>query len=317
MHEALQFFIYLRSSVVLALLATLASLASIVLLSVLLQRNRGSLVSSGSSLCPAPSANDPASTITTSYLCKIPADSYRTIAYSQLWIALGDSFAAGAGVQSTSNWLALLQSTAQLHIGSRPTLLNIAASAQGDSLAQQLAALQQSADYARLLQSGDSALVFVSYGTEQMQADGAQANVGALADELDALFVAPVNRTAAPFRVLLLLRPDPVHGGVRIPPALATCPTALHSLNYPSVDSVALHRSIYAAQRSLYETLQRKYQCALVDVDAALGAFAWPMALTRSACAFADCESYNALGHTMLANLLWSCMLHKVYNATI
>jgi hypothetical protein len=236
---------------------------------------------------------------------------------------LGDSFAAGSGVNSDSNWLALLQANVRLHTGRSPTLLN--AAARGGSLSQQATAVQQSADYARLLQSGDSALVFVSYGLAEMQAIGAQANVGALADELDSLFASPSNWSAsliapghaAQFSVLLVLRPDPVYGGVRVPPALATCTTALHSLNYPSVDSARLHRAFYDTQRALYNAAQRQRQCALVDVDRALGEFSWPMAATRSSCAFADCESYNALGHTLFADLIWHCIQRQAYNASL
>jgi len=243
---------------------------------------------------------------------------YAASAYARYLIAVGDQFAAGAGVDSALNWLALLRGRAHIEVGADVQLLNAAAT--GQALAAQVAAVRASAQYAALLAAGDTALVVLSYGVDEMAAVGGTANVGAVADVLAAALrgsaanasdglVAPGHE--AQFQVLLLLRPDPAAGGVRVPPALMQCAGLQRALNYPTLDDYAARLALYGAQRTLCHGEAALHGYGALDVDAALGAYSWARAGSRAACAFADCSVYGELGQSLLAEAVWRCVTRQ------
>jgi len=256
---------------------------------------------------PSPSPAPVAPLGSAGYMCQLPA-AYTSLPYATTWVVVGDEFAAGFGVDASVSWVALLRATNKVRAGNTPSVLNVAQ--QGGGIAQQLAAAQDSQELQQALANREGVLVFVSYGVTKLESEGSDALLYELADEL--ALVANLSLVQG-VQVLLVMRPDPVYGGVRVPPALQVCPSALEMLNYPTVQTRATHLSVYAGVREAYVDLARSAAVGLVDVDAALGRYAWPFAATRTDSAFADCTLYNSMGQSLLADMLWHCMRREVY----
>ncbi len=262
---------------------------------------------------PAPSPGPVAPLADTGYMCQLPL-SYTALPYATTWVIIGDEFAAGAGVDAAVSWVSLLRATNKVRSGVQPAVLNVAQ--QGGSIAQQAAAALSSSALQQALANREGVLVFVSYGVTKLESEVGtnyaygDARLYELVDEL-----APIANLShiEGVQVVLVMRPDPVYGGVLVPLALQQCPDALAALNYPTLQARAAHLSIYGAVREAYSVLARSEGVGLVEVDAALGRYAWPFAKVRTDCAFADCALYNSMGQSLLADMLWHCMRRERY----
>lgn len=283
MQDSLLLLWFTKADAAFGALAVVLLSVVIVMLGIVLQRQSHNKSNS----IVQPDSNTPATS--PQYTCTMPT-TYHSLPYAKLWIVLGDAFIAEPG------WLDTLRSTTKLKTGTSVTLLNVARA--NSSLADQLRSVSESTLYQTAVASSDSVLAFVSYGVGVLEAGGA---VASLSDELDLLLFAANMSFSA---IVLIDRPDPIFGGVRVPPTYATCPL----LNFPTLQTLAEHATLYTTMHLLYKSLAKRRSCAHIETDLALGQYAWPSVQSKDACAFADCQVYNVLGQALLADLVWKCI---------
>lgn len=253
-----------------------------------------------SSSCTTNTASAPPSAISQPPLACFLPDAYSHAIFARTWVLLGDSFAAGATDGSSASWAQLLHSR-MLALSPDIVLLNLAS--QGGTLTQQFSAAIAAAEVRASIAARAGVLLFVSYGSEQM--DTGSLELQQLADEFEQL----ANQSQAfGLHVLLLQRPDPIAGGVRALPDVMQCPDALQHLNYPSLMSQLVHDVAYSSSARLLQSVAQRYGFAIARPDVLFSSRS--LALSRSAADtfFQTCSIYNSNGHTNLAAMLWACM---------
>jgi hypothetical protein len=237
--------------------------------------------------------------------CYMPEGYLSAALQSRTWVLAGDSFAAAASDRTTVPWAQLLQARAEAAFGAAPALINVAS--QGGTLASQLAAMLAAAEVRAAIAARSGVLLFVSYGIELLETGGIE--LDQLSDELELL----ANRSAAlGLRVLLINRPDPIAGGLRVLPSLMMCDEQLRYLNYPTTMTHLMHSAAYLNGATLAVNLSLRYNLALVQPDVLFSDKS--LALCKAgddpfaASFFASCSDYNRNGHARFSAALWSCM---------
>lgn len=240
---------------------------------------------------------------------------------AKTWFLLGDEFAAGQGssAPSQNSYQALLEAMARDQTGYDPTIIN-AVGANPLNLPEQIRLLRQSSSFRAVVAANEPILLLFSYGagwlSSQWQTTG-DASVYSLIDQIHMLAGGNASLIgsdiATHFQVVVMSRPDPARGGVAVPEQYAVC-SAEPSLNRPSVHSRMAHSQIVTDASLILKQYAIKQGYAFVDVDEALGHYSLAQKRWDSdATAFRDCSTYNDLGHSFLADLVWQCMGNRSY----
>lgn len=212
------------------------------------------------------------------------------------WYVVGDDF-VGA-----NSFTAQLQALTASLVDNKPiAVTNIASTAA--TFSDQLAFLTNEVSPRRLT---DGVLIFVCYGTgaleSQIKADymRGDASLYVLVDAL-----APLqNFTRMGAAVVLLLRPDPLCGGLRV--SLVQCPAPdMSYLNYPTLRSYELHMAVRRAVTAAYSLVE---DGLVVNTDAMLCNKSLARAPTMADSLFQDCSRYSTFGETEFAKAVWLCI---------
>jgi hypothetical protein len=211
------------------------------------------------------------------------------------WYVVGDDFMSG------NSFTAQLEALTASLVDNKPiSVTNLASTIPVFS--DQLEFLATQVNPKRLV---DGVLIFVCYGTgaleSQIKADylRGDASLYVLVDAL-----APLqNFTQVGAAVVLVLRPDPLCGGLRVPPTMVQCDMTY--INYPTLRSYELHMAVRRAVTTAYSLVQGGL---VVNTDALLCNKSLARAPTTADSLFQDCSRYSTFGETEFAKAVWLCV---------
>lgn len=309
------------------LLAVAIGLAATVVGRQLSMMHSASVSAGPSGSKPAGTTVQPGSGKASEYHCQMAkprpgsASAYR----AKTWILLGDEFAAGYGSSSPAqnSYHALLEAMAREQTGYGPTIINAVGSNPGN-LPEQIRLLRQSSSFRAVVAANEPILLFVSYGagwlSTQYQASG-DASLYVLDDQLRMIAGGNASLISADiathFQAVVMSHPDPSFGGVAVPEQYAICAYE-PSLNRPTLASRDAHNRIVYDSTLMLSRYAKQQGYAFVDVDAALGAYSIAQKRYDSdLTTFRDCYTYNDLGHSFLADMLWQCMSNRTYSIPV
>lgn len=207
------------------------------------------------------------------------------------WYVVGDDFMDG------NSFTAQLQALTASLVDNKPVAVTNLVSAT-PVFSEQLELLTNELSPKRLT---DGVLIFVCYGTgaleDQIKADylRGDASLYVLVDAL-----APLqNFTRVGAAVVLLLRPDPLCGGLRV--SLIECP----AMTYPTLRCFELHTAVRRAVTVAYSLIQ---DGLVVNTDALLCNKSLARAPTTADSLFQDCSRYSTFGQAEFAKAVWLCI---------